>query len=79
MKLDSNKKTVLLGTNKSTTKLEILQWNAGGPSSTKMTELKQISTQNVIDLLIINEASTTAENVQYYNINNFTTQTLFKA
>jgi len=51
MKLDNNKKTVLLGTNQSTTKLKILQWNAGGLSSAKMTELKQITTQDDVDLL----------------------------
>jgi len=44
-----------------------------------MTELKQITNQNDADLLIINEANTTAENVQYYNIKDFTTHTLFKA
>ena len=44
-----------------------------------MTELKQITTQNDTNLLIINEANTTAENVQYYNIKDFTTHTLFKA
>jgi len=65
MKIDNNKKTVLLGTNQPTTKLKILQWNAGGLSSAKMTELKQIITQNDTDLLIINEANTTVENVQY--------------
>jgi hypothetical protein len=65
MKIDNNKKTVLLGTNQPTTKLKILQWNAGGLSSAKMTELKQIITQNDADLLIINEANTTVENVQY--------------
>jgi len=79
MKLESNKKTVLLGTNQSLTKLKILHWNAGGLSSAKVTDLKQITTQNNIDLLIVNEANTTAENVQYYNINDFTTHTLFKA
>ena len=79
MKLDSNKKTVLLGTNQPTTKLKILQWNAEGLSSAKMTELKQITTQNDADLLIINEANTTAENTQYYDIKNFTTHTLLKA
>ena len=78
MKLESNKKTVLLGTNQSTAKLNILQWNAGGLSSTKMTELKQITTQNDVDL-IINEANSTAENVKYYNIKDFTTHTLCKA
>jgi hypothetical protein len=67
MKLN-NKKTVPLGTKQSTTKLTILQWNAGGVSSVKMTKLKQITTQNDADLLIINEANITAENVQYYNI-----------
>jgi len=76
MKLDHNKKTVLLGTNQSSTKRKILQWNAGGLSSAKMTELKQITTQNDADLLIINEANTTAENAQHYNIKNFTTYTL---
>jgi len=44
-----------------------------------MTELKQITTQNDADLLIINEANTTAENAQYYNIKDFTTHTIFKA
>ena len=44
-----------------------------------MTELKQVATQKDADLLIINEASTTAENIQYYNIKDFTTHTLFKA
>jgi len=44
-----------------------------------MTELKQIITQNDADLLIINEANTTAENVHYYNIKDFTTHSLFKA
>jgi len=79
MKLDNNMKTVLLGTNQSTTKLKILQWNAGGLSSAKRTELKQITSQNDLDLLIINEANPTAENVQYYNIKDFTTRVLFKA
>ena len=79
MKLDSNKKTVLLGTNQSLTKLKILQWNAGGLSSAKTTELKQITTQYDADLLIINEANTTAENAQCYNIKDFTIHTLFKA
>ena len=41
--------------------------------------LKQITTQNDADFLIINEADTTAENAQHYNIKNFTTYTLFKA
>jgi hypothetical protein len=36
MKVDSKKKTVPLGTNRSTT-LKILQWNAGGFSYAKMT------------------------------------------
>ena len=79
MKLESNKKTVLLGTNQPSTKLKILQWNAGDLFSAKMTELKQITTQNDADLLIVNEANTTAENVQYYNNKDFTTHTLFKA
>ena len=43
-----------------------------------MTELKQVATQNDADLLLINEANTTAENVQYYNIKDFTTHALFK-
>jgi hypothetical protein len=79
MKLDNNKKTVLLGTKQSMTKLTVLQWNAGGLSFAKMTELKQITTQNDADILIINKANITAENVQYYNIINFTTYTVFKA
>jgi hypothetical protein len=79
MELDNSKKTDLLGTNQSSTKLKILQWNARGLSSAKMTELKQITTQNDTDLLIINKANTTAENAQHYNIKNFTTYTLFKA
>jgi exonuclease III len=78
LKLDNNKKTVHLGTKQSTTKLTILQWNAGCLSSAKMTELKQITTQNDADLLIINEAKIIAENVQYYNIKHFTNHTLFK-
>jgi len=40
MKVDSKKKTVPLGTNRSTTTLKIVQWNAGGLSSAKITELK---------------------------------------
>jgi exonuclease III len=79
MKLDSNKKTVILGTKQPPTKLKILQWNAGGLSSAKMTELKHITTQNDADLLIINEANTTAENAQYNNISGFTTHILYKA
>ena len=79
MKLNNNKKTVPLGTKQPTTKLKILQWNAGGLSSAKMTELKQTTARNDADLLIINEASTTAENVQYYNIKGFTNYTLPKA
>ena len=79
MKLNNNKKTVPLGTKQPTTKLKILQWNAGGLSSAKMTELKQTTARNDTDLLIINEASTTAENIQYYNIKGFTTYTLPKA
>ena len=61
MKLDNNKKTVLLGTKQPTTKLKIFQWNAGGLSSTNMTELKRIITQNDADLLLINEANITAK------------------
>ena len=72
MKSDNNKKTVLLWTSQSSTKLRTLQWNAEGVFSIKMTELKQITTQNDADL-IINEANTTAENVRYYNIKDFTT------
>jgi hypothetical protein len=53
MKVDSNKKTVPLGTNRSMPTLKILQWNAG-LSSAKMTELKQITTQTNADILIIN-------------------------
>ena len=79
MKVDSKKKTVPLGTNRSTTTLKILQWNAGGLSSAKMTELKQITTQTNTDILIINEANITADNAQYYNIKDFTTYTLHKA
>jgi hypothetical protein len=79
MKLDSIKKTVLLGTKQPLTKLKILQWNAGGLSSAKMTELKHITTQNDANLLIINKANTTAENTQHYNINGFTTRILYKA
>jgi hypothetical protein len=78
MKLN-NKKTVPLGTKQSMTKLTILQWNAGGLSSAKMTGLKQITTQNDADILITDEANITTENVQYYNITNFTTHTLIKA
>jgi len=79
MKVDSKKKTVPLGTNRPTTKLKILQWNAGGLSPAKMTELKQLTTQTDADILIINEANTTADNTQYYNIKDFTTYTLHKA
>ena len=73
MKSDNNKKTVLLWTSQSSTKLKTLQWNAEGVFSAKMTELKQITTQNDADLLIINEGNTTVENVRYYNIKDFTT------
>ena len=79
MKVDSKQKTVPLGTNKFTTKLRILQWNAGGLSPTKMTELKQLTTQTDADILIINEANNTADNTQYYNIKDFTTYMLHKA
>ena len=79
MKLDNKKKIVLLGTKQHTAKLKILQWNAGGLSSAEMAELKQITVQNDTDLLIINEANSTEENTQYYNIKGFTTHTLDKA
>ena len=79
MKLDNKKKIVLLGTKQHTAKLKILQWNAGGLSSAEMAELKQITVQNDTDLLIINEANSTEENTQYYNIKGFTTHALDKA
>ena len=73
MTSNTKKKSVLLRTNQHTTKLKILQWNAGGLSSAKMTELKQITSQNDADLLIINKANTTEENTQYYTMKGFTT------
>ena len=76
---NTKKKSVLLRTNQHTIKLKIFQWNAGGLSSAKMTELKQITFQNDADLLIINEANTTEENTQYYNMKGFTTHALYKA
>jgi len=78
MTLDNKKKIVLLRTKQYTAKLKILQWNAGGLSSAKMAELKQITIQNDKDLLIINEANSTEENTQYYSIKGFTTHVLYK-
>ena len=79
MTSNTKKKSVLLRTNQHTTKLKILQWNTGGLSSVKMIELKQITSQNDADLLIINKANTTEENTQYYNMKGFTTHALYKA
>jgi len=79
MKLDNKTKIVFLRTKQHTAKLKILQWNAAGLSSAEMAELKQITTQNDTDLLIINEANSTEENTQYYNVKGFTTHALYKA
>ena len=58
--------------------LNILQWNAGGLSNSKMTEIKQTVQEEDIDVLIINEANVTDANKKFYNIKGYTTYALFK-
>ena len=79
MKLNNKQKIVLLRTKQHSAKLNILQWNAAGLSSADVAELKQITVQNDTDLLIINDANSTEENAQYYNIKGFTKHALYKA
>jgi hypothetical protein len=49
-------------------KCKIMQWNAGGVSITKLTEIKHIIKEKDTDVLTVNEANIVAEKIKYYNI-----------
>ena len=59
--------------------LNVLQWNAGGLSHPKMTEIKHIAHKYDIDILLINEANVSANNIKYYNIKGYKIHALYKA
>ena len=50
---------------------KVLQWNAGGMSPAKKTELTNILYNKAIDLFIIAEANVTAESLKFYNFQDF--------
>jgi len=60
-------------------KCKIMQWNTGGLSITKLTEIEHIIKEKDIDVLIVNEANIVAENTKYYNIQGFNNYRLPKS
>ena len=49
-----------------------LQWNAGGLSSPKLTEIKKTVNEENNYVLVINEANATKENIKFCNTNRYT-------
>jgi hypothetical protein len=47
--------------------------------SYKMTEIKKIIIDKNIDVIIINEANVTKENIKFYNLNSYTIYALYKS
>ena len=64
-----SKKMYFLGQKHEERYMNILQWNAGGLSSPKMTEIKKTINEESTHVLITNEANVTKENIQFYNMN----------
>ncbi|KAG8193050.1 hypothetical protein JTE90_028162 [Oedothorax gibbosus] len=56
----------------------VLQWNAGGLSASKLAELREIIVEEEVDILIIQEANITEDNIKFYQIRDFTMYGLFK-
>ena len=61
-----------------TEELKILQWNAGGLSTSKMVELKKVMEEERVDILIVNEANVTEENIKRYQMKGYNVQALYK-
>ena len=60
------------------TSLKILQWNAGGLSQSKKTELLLNLVKHNVDIFAIMEANLTAEKLIYYQLNGYTLYSLPK-
>jgi hypothetical protein len=60
------------------TDLKILQWNAGGLSQNKKTELYLNLVKHDVDVFAIMEANLTAEKLLYYQLNGYTLYSLPK-
>jgi len=60
------------------TSLKILQWNAGGLSQSKKTELHINLIKHDVDIFAIMEANSTAEKLIYYQLNGYTLHSLPK-
>lgn len=58
--------------------IKILQWNTGGLSQAKKTELTKILTDHQIDVFTIQEANLTQEQLKYYHFKDFTVHILPK-
>jgi hypothetical protein len=74
-----SKKMPFLGQKSEERHMNILQWNAGGLSSPKMTEIKKTVNEENIEVLITNEANFTKENIQFCNMNSYTIYALHKS
>jgi hypothetical protein len=57
------------------------QWNAGGLSNLKMTEIKKTVNEENIDVLIIKEANVTKKkkNIKLCNMNDYNIHALYKS
>ena len=60
------------------TNLKILQWNAGGMSQNKKTELHANLVKHNVDIFAIMEANLTAEKLIYYQLSGYTFYSLPK-
>jgi len=65
----TNKKMPFSGQKSEARQMNINQWNAGGLSNPKMTEIKKTANEENTDVLIIKEANVTNRNIKFYNMN----------
>jgi len=64
-----SKKMPFSGQKSEERQMNIHQWNPGGLSNAKMTEIKKTVNEENIDVLIIKEATVTNKNIKFYNMN----------
>ena len=74
-----SKKMPFLGQKSEERHMNILQWNAGGLSGPKMTEIKKTVNEESIDVLITNETNVTKENIKFCTMNRYIIYALYKS